>query len=95
MKAYEQRHLREAQKAYEDRVESIRRRPFALPTTPENRRELLALVMTQKPDLRSALLTVQHREFKKWTDEDILSCLEQLGALGVLDEFESTPDNEQ
>lgn len=90
VKAYEQRHLREAQKEYEKHVDAIRRRPFSLPTTPENRRKLLTFVMTRKPDLKPALLTLQHRDFKEWTDADVQSCLEQLGALGVLDEFQES-----
>ena len=55
VKAYEQRHLREAQEAYEKRVDAIRRRTFSLPTAPESRRKLLAVVMTRKPDLRSEI----------------------------------------
>ena len=95
VKAYEQRHLREAQKAYEKRLETIRQRPLTLPTTAENRRELLTLIMTGKPELGSALLTAQHREFKEWTDADVQSCLEELAALGVLDEFQESSDDER
>jgi hypothetical protein len=95
VKAYEQRHLREAQKAYEKHVDAIRRRTFFLPTAPADRRKLLTFVMTRKPDLSSALLTLQHRDFKEWTDTDIQKCLEQLGALGVLDEFEGSVSDEQ
>lgn len=87
-KAYEQRHLLEAQKAYERHIDAIRSRPVSLPTTPENRRKLLTSVMTRKPELSSALLTLQHRDFREWTDADVQSCLEQLGVLGVLDEFD-------
>jgi len=85
----------EAQEAYEKRVDAIRRRTFSLPTAPESRRKLLAVVMTRKPDLRSALVTLQHRDFKEWTDTDIQNCLEQLGALGVLAEFEGSLSDEQ
>jgi hypothetical protein len=95
VKSYEQRHLREAQKAYENHVDAIRRRTFSLPTEPADRRKLLTFVMTRKPDLSSALLTLQHRDFKEWTDTDIQKCLEQLGALGVLDEFEGSVSDEQ
>lgn len=95
VKAYEQRHLVEAQKAYEQRVDAIRRRTFSLPTTAENRRKLLNVVLTRKADLSSALLTLQHRDFTEWTDADVQSCLEQLGALGVLDEFEGSGSSGQ
>lgn len=93
-KDYEQRRLREAQKAYEERLQSIQARPYVLPKTPESRRKLFTLVMTRKPELGQALVTAQHRDFKDLTDADIQSCLEQLGALGVLDEFERSPDAE-
>jgi hypothetical protein len=92
---YEQKPLREAQKAYEESVRSIRARPFSVPTTPEGRRQLFTLVMNRKPELGRALLTAQHREFKDLTDADIQSCLEQLGALGVLNEFERPPETER
>lgn len=93
-KAHEQKRLREAQKAYEERVQSIQARPYALPKTPESRRNLFAVVMTRKPEYE-ALITAQHRDFKDLTDADIQSCLEQLGALGVLDEFEGSSDSEK
>jgi hypothetical protein len=95
VKAYEQRPLREAEKAYEMHVDAIRRQSFSLPTTPETRRKLLIFVMMRKPDLSSALLTLQHRDFKEWTDMDIQNCLEQLAALGVLDEFGGVASGEQ
>ncbi len=87
-KDYEQRRLRVAEKAHEEHVRSIRARPYVLPDTPEVRRKLFTLVVTRKPELRQALLTLQNREFRSLTDADIRSCLEHLGALGVLREFE-------
>lgn len=94
-KDYEQKPLREAQRAHEESVRSIRARTFSLPRTAESRRELFTLVMNRKPELGQALLTAQHREFNDLTDADIQSCLEQLGALGVLDEFESRSETER
>lgn len=85
---YEQRRLREAQSDYDERVRALRARPHALPKTPEDRRRLFDLVMSRKPEIGAALLTAQHREFKDFTDADIQSCLEQLAALGVLDELQ-------
>ena len=69
-------------------MQSLRTRSSSLPNTPEDRRKLFTLVMTRKPELGQALVTLQNREFKNFTDADIQSCLEQLGALGVLGEFE-------
>ena len=94
-KDYEQRRLREAQKAYDQRVRTLRARPYALPRMPEDRRKLFVLVMSRKPEIGSALLTAQHREFKDLTDADIQSCLEQLGALGVLDELQGPSGGER
>jgi hypothetical protein len=94
-KDYEQRRLREAQKDYYERVRALRARPYALPRTPEDRRKLFVLVMSRKPEIGAALLTAQHREFKDLTDADIQSCLEQLGALGVLDELQGPSGGER
>lgn len=93
-KDYEQRLLREAQKAYEERLHSIQARPYVLPKTPESRRRLFEVVMTRKPELGQALVTAHHRDFRYLTDADIRSFLEQLGALGVLDEIERSSDAE-
>ena len=95
VKDNQQRRLREAQKDYNERVRVLRARPYALPRTPEDRRKLFVLVMSRKPEIGSALLTAQHREFKDLTDADIQSCLEQLGALGVLDELQGPSGGER
>lgn len=89
---FEQRRLREAEQEYEKRVASIRARRFAIPETPDRRRELLHRIIMRKPDLGAALLTLQNREFRSFTDADIQSCLEHLGALGVLGEFEESEE---
>jgi hypothetical protein len=94
-KDYEQRRLRGAQKDYDDRVRALRARQYALPGTPEARRKLFVLVMSQKREIGEALLTAQHRELKDLTDADIQSCLDQLGALGVLDELQGPSDGER
>ena len=95
VKDYEQRRLREAQKDYDERVRALRARPYALPRTPEDRRKLFDLVMSRKPEIGAALLTAQHREFQDLTDADIQSFLEQLGALGVLDELRGPSSGER
>ncbi len=87
-KDYAQRRLREAEKAHRESVESIRGRQHILPRTPESRRGFFERIMTQKPELQSLLVTFQNRELRNFTDADIQRCLEHLGALGVLSEFE-------
>jgi len=86
--AYEQRRLRDAEESYRRRVESMRTQSRAIPTTPQRRRELFMIIMTRQPDLGTALVTLQNREFRNLTDADIQSALEQLAALGALQQFE-------
>jgi len=86
--AYEQRRLRDAEESYRRRLESMRTQSRAIPATPERRRELFMAIMTRQPDLGTALVTLQNREFRSLTDADIQSALEQLAALGALQEFE-------
>ena len=49
----------------------------------------MTLAIQSLPFLWQGLLvTLQNRELQAFTDLDIQSCLEHLGALGVLSEFE-------
>lgn len=89
-KAYQQRHLREAQKRYEERIAAMREKKYSFPSSPEARRSLLAAIFARKPEMQLALLTAQHREFRNLTDADIESCLKQFDELGVLDELSGT-----
>ena len=57
-----------------------------LPDTPEGRRELFAAVLQRNPGF-GQMLTVQFRDLESLPDEDVASCLRQLGELGVLDDF--------
>jgi hypothetical protein len=93
-KEYEQRNLRKAQQDYDEKVRAFQAHPYVLPKAPEDRRTLLRHVMSRKPKLGEALLTAQHRDFTDLTDADIESCLEQLGALGVLDELQGPSGKE-
>ena len=84
VKDYRQRHLRVAAHEYRQRVRDIEAHWLDLPDQAGERRALLAAVFDRHPAMQSALLTVQHREFKELSDHDVESCLVQLAALGVL-----------
>ncbi len=86
VKAYQQRALHEAQEHYEQRIQTLYRNSFKLPTSTQERRDLLTHVLSLRPDIRAALLTAQHREFKNLSDEDIEGYLKQFQELGVLDD---------
>lgn len=60
----------------------------ALPVSPAANRELLAAVFQRFPQMQNNFLTVQHREFKSLSDEDVASFLSQLELLGALDDGE-------
>ena len=84
-KAYQQQKLRAAEQQYDARIAGMRHKEYALPTTPEARRTLLAVVLAQRPEMRMALVTAQYRDFTNLTDADVESQLKQLKELGVLD----------
>ena len=50
------------------------------------RRLLLAASLQRRPEMREAVITLQHREFDSFSDADVESALKQLDALGLLDE---------
>lgn len=92
VKAYQQQKLRAAQQQYEAHIAGMRNKEYALPTTPEARRTLLAAVFARIPDIQTALLTTQYRDFTNLTDADIESQLKQLKELGVLDNLPTVGD---
>jgi hypothetical protein len=50
-------------------------------------RGLLQEILASQSYARNAFLTFQHRDFSHLSDEDVASCLRQLHALGIIDEF--------
>ena len=94
-KDYRQRHLRMAANEYRQRVRDIEAHWIDLPDQAGERRTLLAAVLARHPAMQSALLTVQHREFKELSDHDVESCLIQLAALGVLDAASEDAEDEE
>lgn len=66
-------------RAFQTTVES-------LPASPAARRALLDSVLSRAPDVTNMVaITVQHRDFKSLSDEDIETVLRQLHHLGLLD----------
>jgi hypothetical protein len=94
VKEHQQRHLIEAQERYEARIAAMNDEESFLPASAEEQRDLFMSVMTNKPEVGTALLTAQHRDFKDLTEADIKSYLKQLKALGALDDL-AKPEDEK
>jgi hypothetical protein len=86
LKDHRQAPLREAQKKYEARMATIFKEEVSLPQSAEERRDMLNAFFASRPEIGSALLTAQHREFSELTDSDVESLLRQLKELGALDD---------
>lgn len=87
VKKFQQKLLREAQAGYQADLQNIQQRSYRkIPETPEGRFDLFSLVIAHRPQY-AAMYTTQHRDLKDLTDDDIQSYLEDLEALGVLDEL--------
>ncbi len=84
-KSYRMSKLVAAQRNYESQVARMQARQYHLPTSASKRRELLTAVLSARPDMQSALLTAQYRDFKELSDVDVESFLKQLKELGMLD----------
>ena len=91
VKGHQQKQLKKAEEDYEREVASIRSRDIILPKSPERRRNLLAAIFSQQPQLQAAF-TFQNRGFSELTDQDIENHLRQLALLGVLDDIQ-LPEN--
>lgn len=92
VKAYQQRALREARKAYDLQTQRPAK-TSAIPNTPAKRRELFSFVLAKQPQY-AELFTAQHRDFSDPTDNDIDSYLEDLDELGILERLESEADDD-
>lgn len=77
--------LRRAQQAHARSVADLGARIATLPDAPVARRALLTRTLGRRPDIREAIVTLQHRDFESFSDADIESALKQLEALGLLD----------
>jgi hypothetical protein len=88
VKAYKQRELRSARSRYEAAKAAIGRQAATFPADAGQRRALLAGALAAQPKFGAAL-TLQHRELKALTDEDVLSALEELAALGAFDDTDA------
>jgi hypothetical protein len=85
IKAHQQRHLLEAQQRYAARIAVMKEKKYDLPESPEERRTLLMAFLSHRPEIGSALLTAQHRDFKDLTDADVESYLKQFHELGAIE----------
>lgn len=92
VKARQQVKLREAQERYRKRILEIYQAQQALPQRSQDRRALLSAIFAKIPEMRSVLLTTQHREFEGLTDADVASCLKQLAYLGILDKLSDSSE---
>lgn len=88
VKTYQRKQLHAATARHTARITELFQKKTNLPSTPEERRELLAAVFTSIPDIQSAVLTAHHREFTELTDTDVEDYLSDLAALGVLDQLQ-------
>jgi hypothetical protein len=80
------RRLEKAGAAYKVAVASVNAAAFRLPQEPSARRELLSQLARRRPEMREAVVTLQHRNFDSLSDDDVESALRQLQYLGVLNE---------
>jgi hypothetical protein len=85
IKQFRQQRLHHARERYQESSSRIERRAKRFGGSPEERRRRFFLVIESSPDLKSAL-TMQHRNLNELTDEDIESALDDLEALGALEE---------
>ena len=83
---HQKRALRVAQAGYRQEVQVLSTATYALPPSPEGRRRLFELVVAKQPQY-AQMYTTQHRDLKDLTDADVESYLEDLAALGILNDL--------
>lgn len=77
--------LADARKAHADAVVRMTEASRSLPSTSAEKRRLVERALSKRPQVRDAVLTVQHRDFESLSDEDLDGLLRQLQHLGLID----------
>lgn len=78
--------LAQAMESHRRNVASLAQRAVRIPRDPSDRRALLMRSLDKKPQMKEAVVTLQHRDFASFSDADVESVLKQLEALGLLDD---------
>jgi Fic family protein len=91
VKAFRQRPLEAARVAYSRQIEQMEKKPYSIPETAEERRELF-LNFTQNKSFEQ-YVTAQYRNLETLTDNDIETYLEDLAELGILQKHDSENDD--
>ncbi|MEE8524081.1 MAG: hypothetical protein V3T72_09125 [Thermoanaerobaculia bacterium] len=86
VKKHRKERLTRARERYEAKRDEIEASEVDLPATAAGRLRLLTSVLREQPRLGSTV-TVQHRQLRDLPDEDVISLLRQLAALGAFDEL--------
>ena len=90
LKRAKRQRLEHARAERERVLAALESAPVMIPSDSAGRRALLGRLVQRKPQVREAVLTVQHRDFESLSDDDVESLLKQLQHLGVLDDDAET-----
>jgi hypothetical protein len=82
---FQSQQLQRTEEAYKRALYDMTFRDVELPSSPQERRNLLGAILSRQPQLGAAI-TFQNRDFSDLTDEDIKNHLRKLAILGVLGE---------
>lgn len=81
VKSCRQRLLIEAEREYENRINSMKLANYFIPESPSAQRDLITSILANNPQLVRGLLTAQSRDFNSLPDEDLPAFVIQLMSL--------------
>jgi len=84
VKRFKQRALVAAKEDHRQKAAQLATQRFRLPEGADEKRQMLDVVVAQHQQV-GKMLTMQYRNFKDITDDDVESLLQQFGVLGLLD----------
>ena len=91
IKKFQQQRLHKARQRYQENSRNIEQQPRRIASSSEARRVQFFSLLQANPSVQSAL-TMQHRDLNALTDADIESALEELDALGAIEDLGDLPD---
>ena len=91
IKKFQQQRLHKARQRYQENSRNIEQQPRRIASSSEARRVQFFSLLQANPSVQSAL-TMQHRDLNALTDADIESALEELDALGAIEDLGDLSD---
>ena len=94
VKNIQQKELNKAQKEYEQQISDFTTNKYSIPESFDEQRALIQSLLANNPSIANSMITAQFRDFSIISDSDLESYLKQLYELGIIQEKNTSTEEE-